>query len=323
MTKRLFENRQRERTRRSGPVSNAARKGTFWIRPATIILSALWIPNAFANPSSVGDTAADPSRGALRPTVVGIQSTLDPDTGEAPADDATGGGDTSPTLLFVPAVAVPKSNVRVITSLELQSPSDTHAGFRPGVGGELGLPGSLTLGAGTNWVGGDIGPTTGRTDFNLGLSPYFQARFHIVGSADGQGFQLGTAVIYKFVGFEGDLGEGELAVSLQYRRHRYEVGLEGVIGQDLVDSSHHDGEVHAYALYRFIPELGLGGAGQVRIAVAPPTDAPGSKYDAIGGAIASLTLGRYQVGALAGASTLGLTQGQAGGLGQLFASARF
>ena len=46
-------------------------------------------------------------------------------------------------------------------------------------------------------------------------------------------------------------------------------------------------------------------------------------YDVVGGAIASLTLGRYQVGGLFGVSTLGLNQGQAGALGQIFASARF
>jgi hypothetical protein len=37
----------------------------------------------------------------------------------------------------------------------------------------------------------------------------------------------------------------------------------------------------------------------------------------------SLTLGQYQLGALGGASTLGLAQGQAGGLAQAFAGARF
>ena len=52
-------------------------------------------------------------------------------------------------------------------------------------------------------------------------------------------------------------------------------------------------------------------------------DSDHSAYDVLGGAIASLTLGRYQIGALAGASTLGLAQGHVGGLGQIFATARF
>jgi hypothetical protein len=138
--------------------------------------------------------------------------------------------------------------------------------------------------------------------------------------ADGRGFQLGTSATYKFVGFEGDPGEMELALSAQYRMPRYEVGLQAVAGKDF-GSTDSDAEVHAYALYRVIPQLGVGAAGQARIAIVSQ---PGENaYDAMGGAIASLTLGRYQVGALAGASTLGLAQWHAGALGQLFGTARF
>lgn len=234
--------------------------------------------------------------------------------------DPTGGAYTSPTLLFVPAAAVPVWTVRAIVSTELQTPSDVDAGVRPGAGAELGLPAGFTLGAGTNWVGGDISPNTNKTDFNLGLSPYFQGRFHILGNGDGRGWQLGTSVTYKFVGFEGDPGETEVALSLQYRDVRYEIGLQGVIGKDFATTDA-DSEFHAYALYRPIPALGLGGAGQVRIAlVSQPGE---TTYDVVGGAIASLTLDRWQVGALAGGSTIGLSQGQAGALGQLFVSARF
>src|SRR4051812_22098329 len=71
-------------------------------------------------------------------------------------DDPTGGPYTSPPLLFPPAAAVPKWNVRVIASSEVQGPADIHATFRPGLGGELGLPFGVTVGAGTNWVGGDV-----------------------------------------------------------------------------------------------------------------------------------------------------------------------
>lgn len=241
-------------------------------------------------------------------------------------NDPTGGAYTTPTLLFIPAAAVPVWNVRAIVSSELQSPSDVHAGFRPGLGAELGLPAGITVGVGTNWVGGDVNPSTGNTDFNLGISPYVQARVHLYGDADGRGLQLGTAAIYKFVGFEGDPGEIELALSAQYRQAFYELGLQGNLGQDFGDSNNHDGEVHAYALVRPIPQLGLGGAGQVRIAIAPPVSDPNATpthYDVVGGGIASLTLSRYQVGALAGASSLGLDQGRVGALGQLFATARF
>ncbi len=244
----------------------------------------------------------------------------------APKEDPTGGAYTTPTLLFVPAAAVPKWTVRAIVSTELQSPSDVHAGFRPGLGAELGLPAGITIAAGTNWVGGDINPSTGATDFSLGLSPYAQARIQIYGDADGRGLQLGTSAVYKFVGFAGDPGEIELALSAQYRQAFYELGLQGAIGQDFGDSNNHDGEIHAYALLRPIPQLGLGAAGQVRIAIAPqPNDpnGPTSNYDVVGGALGSLTLGRYQLGLLAGVSSLGLDQGHLGALGQLFGTARF
>jgi hypothetical protein len=246
-------------------------------------------------------------------------------TGVAPAErvptsDPTGGAYTSPTLLFIPAGAVPAWNARATVSTELQSPSDVHAGFRPGLGMELGLPAGFTVAAGTNWVGGDINPNTNQTDWNLGISPFFQARFHILGSADGQGFQLGTSATYKFVGFEGDPGEMELAVSAQYRLRQFEAGLQAVIGKDFATTDA-DAEAHAYLLYRVIPQLGIGAAGQLREGIVHQ---PGeTTYDLIGGGIASLTLGRFQVGALGGGSTIGLAQGQAGALGQLFASARF
>ena len=239
-------------------------------------------------------------------------------------EDATGGAYTSPTLLFMPAAAVPKWNARVIVSTELQGPADVHATFRPGLGGELGLPGGVTIGAGTNWVGGDVNQGTGRTDFNLGLSPYAQARIHILGRDDGYGFQLGTGLVYKFVGFEGDPGELELAVSTQYRHTKYEIGLQAVLGQDLREGDGHDGELHAYAVYRVIPQLAVGGAGQVRIALGDDNEAVARRsYDVIGGAIASLTLGRYGIGALGGASTLGLDRTRTGALAQLFGTVRF
>jgi hypothetical protein len=251
-----------------------------------------------------------------------------PSDATAPAEastrvDPTGGAYASPTLLFTPAGAVPAWNARIIASSEVQTPADVHATFRPGLGAELGLPAGITLGGGTNWVGGDVNRSTGARDFSMGISPYAQARLHILGAADGQGFQLGTSATYKVVGFEGNPGEIELAASAQYRTPRYELGLQAGMGKDL-EGEDADAEVHAYALYRFIPELGLGAAGQTRIALATDADAAEkSSYDVVGGALASLTLGRYQLGALAGGSTLGLAQGRAGALGQFFATARF
>jgi hypothetical protein len=243
-----------------------------------------------------------------------------------PTSDPTGGAYTSPTLLFIPAAAVPAWNVRVTGLSEFQSPyepaagANPDAGIRPGAGIEIGLPFGFTVSGGTNWVGGDVN-ANGQKDFNLGLSPFFQARFQILGDKDGQGFQLGTSLTYKFVGFEGDPGEMELAVSAQYRKRQGELGVQAVIGKDFATDDA-DAEFHGYALYRVIPNLGLGVAGQLREGLVH--NQPGdTAYDVVGGAIASLTIDRYQLGALAGGSTIGLNQGQFGALGQLFASVRF
>jgi hypothetical protein len=243
-----------------------------------------------------------------------------------PTDDPTGGAYTSPTMLFIPAGAMPVWNVRVTASSEFQTPSESTAGanpdaaIRPGLGVELGLPLGFAVAAGTNWVGGDVNPDTGAKDFNLGISPFAQLRYHILGDASGMGFQLGTSFTYKKVGFEGDPGEGELAISAQYRRSKWEAGLQAVAGKDFATTSM-DVEGHAYALYRVIPQLGLGAAGQFRDGVVVQD---GDKtWDAVGGGIASLTLGRYHLGALAGPTTLGLDPGHVGALGQIFGSARF
>lgn len=274
-------------------------------------------PSQFPGDSAPVYGAGTPSQGAVAAPPAADVST------RSPSDDPTGGAYTTPTLLFIPAGALPVWNVRVITSLDMQGPtapdrlaSGTSFGIQPGIGGELGLPGGFTLGAGTNWVGGDTSPTP----ISGGISPYAQLRFHVLGDSNGRGVQLGTSLTYKFIGFQGDPGEMELAFSAQYRQRLYEIGLQGVVGKDFATTDA-DGEIHAYALYRPIPEFGIGAAGQVRIAlVSQPGE---TTYDVLSGALASLTLGRWQVAALVGESTVGLNQGQVGAFGEVFATVRF
>jgi hypothetical protein len=258
-------------------------------------------------------------------------------TRETAPDDPTGGAYTAPTLLFTPAGAVPTWNVRVITSLDFQGPAQPDklatgtcganacVGVLPGIGGELGLPGGYTFAAGTQWVGGDT------VHYRGAISPYFQLRYHISGAKDGHGLQLGASVTYKFVGFgynQGvpgqDPGEMELGFQSQYRHRKYELGLEGVVGKDFATVAA-DGEVHAYAIYRVIPRLGIGAASQLRLAMVQPPGGPQPFGDVVSGGIASLTLGRWQLGALAGESTVGLNVGStihAGALGEVFATTR-
>jgi hypothetical protein len=256
-------------------------------------------------------------------------------------DDPTGGAYTTPTLLFIPAAAVPTWNVRIITSLDVQGPTApdrlalgspspnglSSVGFQPGIAGELGLPAGFTFGTGTNWVGGD--PNAMPNAFG-GLSPYFQLRLHVYGNGDGRGFQLGTSATYKFVGFGGngpgnpqDPGEIEFAASAQYRQRFYEVGLQGVIGKDFATTDA-DSEIHGYFVIRPIPQLALGAATQIRIGLVAQPDEPPADF--ISGAIASVTLGRWQIAGLGGESTVGLnndTQIRVGALGELFGTARF
>jgi hypothetical protein len=241
-----------------------------------------------------------------------------------PADDPTGGAYTTPTLLFIPAAAVPAWTARIITSLDVQGPTapdrltvgNGSLGFAPGIGGEVGLPLGITLGAGTDWIGGDVSPMP----ISGGLSPYAQLRYAILGDRSGRGFLLGTSLTYKFVGFQGDPGEIEWAVSAQYRREGYEFGVQGVFGKDFATTDA-DGEFHAYAIYRFVPVLGVGAAGQARLGIVSQ---PGeSRYDVVGGPIASLTISRWQVAALGGVTTIGLNQGQVGALAEVFGTIHF
>lgn len=195
----------------------------------------------------------------------------------------------------------------------------------PASAASFGLPHGFTFAAGTVWVGGDT------SNYRGAVSPYFQLRYHISGDKNGQGLQLGASVAYKFVGFGNnqgipgqDPGEMELAFQSQYRRPKYEVGLEGVIGKDFASPAA-DGEVHAYALYRVIPRLGIGAATQLRVAIVQPTSGPQPFGDVISGGIASFTFGRWQLGALAGESTVGLavqSSVRVGSLEEVFASTR-
>jgi hypothetical protein len=259
---------------------------------------------------------------------------------ETPAPDPTGGAYTTPTLLFIPAGAVPTWNARVIASLDVQGPTAPDrlavgqaatksatplaaVGFQPGLGVELGLPIGFTFGAGTNWVGGDPSCGKGCGSPGDGLSPYFQLRYHILGDKAGQGWQLGASATYKFVGFQGDPGEMELAVSTQYRQRFFEVGLQAVIGKDFATTDA-DAEFHTYVVGRPIPELALGGAFQGRYGIVSQPDE--AREDAVGGAIISATLGRWQIAALGGGSTIGLSDGthvRGGALGEVFGTVRF
>src|ERR1700722_8804802 len=132
--------------------------------PLAILLAA---SSARAQPSSTAQPSSASVESISEPTEAARTSPSETaGTAKDGDGDPTGGAYTTPTLLFVPAAAVPAGTVRVITSLDMQGPtaedrlaSGTSLGFQPGLGGEVGLPAGFTIGAGTNWAGGDTSPT--------------------------------------------------------------------------------------------------------------------------------------------------------------------
>ena len=235
-----------------------------------------------------------------------------------------GGAYTTPTLLFIPAGALPAWNVRVITAVDVQGPTPPDRlavgngsfGFGPSLGGENGAACRLYVGC-RHVVGrGGHEPNAGeRRDQSVSAGSLSHRR-----SRRRARLSTGDVSDLQVCRVSGDPGELEVAFSGQYRERSYEVGLQAVLGKDFATTDA-DGEIHAYALYRVIPQLGLGGAGQVRIGLVSQ---PGEiTYDVVGGAMASLTMGVWQIAGLVGASTLGLNQGQVGGFGEAFATVRF
>lgn len=260
---------------------------------------------------------------ALATPFAAAQSAGDNPSERVPTADPTGGAYTSPTLLFTPAAALPRFNVRITTGVDLQTPSDAFYGVRPLLNAELGLPAGFTLAGGTSWVGGDTLRTAD------GFSPFAQVRYQLFGNRDGMGALGGVSLTYKRVGYRGGENELEASFSFQYRRPRFEFGAQGVFGQSLEEGEEHDLEARVYGAFRVIPQLALGLSAQVRGDIGQEEEGVGrarplgkNEFDVIGGAMASFTLGRWQAGALVGASTIGMNE-RAGFLGQLFGSARF
>lgn len=234
--------------------------------------------------------------------------------------DRTGGASTTPTLIFTPAAALPAMTSRVTAGAEGQTTAGAYDKARPIVSAEVGLGRGFTVGAGSHWFGGD-----GAHDLS-GLSPYAQLRYQLFGSADGYGLLGGTSLTYKRIGYAGSQeSEAEGAFSLQYRKPTYELGAQGVFGQSFKDAGEHDVEGHGYGGYRVIPELLVGFAGQLRAGVGErEANSPKATWDGLGGAMVSATLGVFQIGTLAGVSTIGLPTGsRVSPAGQVFGSFRF
>ncbi|MFI5298373.1 MAG: hypothetical protein ACHREM_09765 [Polyangiales bacterium] len=223
----------------------------------------------------------------------------------------------APTLLVTPAGALPTYGARVTVGTDYAAPRGSVDALRPVGAFEIGLGKGFTIGAGTQWIGGDTG--TGSD----GLSPYAQVRLQLFGAPDGEGWVGGAAIRYKQVGFGGAEKETEASFATRYRRNAIELGLEGVFGQSMKDAGEHDVEARAYGVVRPLSFLAVGLTGQARTSIGE-TDAnsPARTWDLTGGGIVSAVFDTMQVGVLAGATTLNLASG-VGATGQAFAAYRF
>ena len=266
------------------------------------------------------------------PSLASAQTRTDAPPPPSRFADPTGGAFTSPTTLFTSA-AVPALDVRVIAGADVQPASGRLDAVRPLLNAELGLGRGFTLGAGTTWFGGDSSNA-----FN-NINPYAQVRYQILGDASGTGPLLGASLAYKRIGDLGGENELEASVSFQYRRARFEAGVQGTFGQSLNNGSERDIEARVYAVGRPIPRLALGVAAQVRGDVGEECTTADeaaceaeerarlmlmqrAEFDILGGGIASFTYERWQLGTLVGASTLGYYN-NVGFIAQAFGSVRF
>ncbi|MFI5298322.1 MAG: hypothetical protein ACHREM_09510 [Polyangiales bacterium] len=236
----------------------------------------------------------------------------------APDSDASPAATwVAPTLLVTPAGALPLYSVRATAGADTQSPNGSADRVRPLFAAEIGLGKGFTIGAGTQWIGGDAGSGTD------GLSPYAQVRLQLFGAPDGEGWVGGASLRYKQVGFGGGEKETEASFATRYRRDHVEFGLEGVFGQSMKDGGEHDVEARAYGVIRPIPLLAIGLTGQARTSVGEKdADSPARSWDVTGGGIASAIFGTMQVGVMGGATTVSLASG-VGATGQAFAAYRF
>jgi hypothetical protein len=259
----------------------------------------------------------------LASSTAAAQSADETANARVPLDDPTGGAYTPPTTLFIPAAALPTLNVRVSIGAFVQ-PVGSFDAVRPTVAAELGLGRGFTIALGSNWFGGDVANTVD------GMTPYAQVRYQLFGARDGMGWQGGVSLTGKRVGWHNGDAELEASFSAQYRARRWEVGAQGTFGQSLVDGEEHDLEARVYAAWRVVPSFAVGLSAQLRVDVGNESPALEAmlrarglaEADLIAGAMASYTYERWQVGALAGASTIGLYE-NVGFIGQGFGSVRF
>lgn len=245
------------------------------------------------------------------------ESDMPPKSGEPGSSADQTAALSTPTPLVTSAAALPAMSARVLVGVDAQRPAGTFDSIRPEFMGEVGLGKGVTVGAGTQWFGGDF------VRASDGLAPWAQLRVQLFGDPLTGGWSGGAGIAYKQVGFGGGEREAEASFSATYRSRSIEAGGQAVFGQSARDIGEHDIEARAYGAVRVLPTLSLGAAGQARTAVGELE--PGNtsrRSDFLVGGIGTAYVGRLQIGVFGGASSLGLATG-VGAFGQGFASYRF
>lgn len=234
--------------------------------------------------------------------------------------DAYGGPWSAPTFTITPAGALPTGSVRAILGVEGQSRIQARDAIRPLFAVSAGLGRGFTIELGSRWLGGE------NRDVNS-HAPHLLARWQIFGPRTGDGLTGSVALRFKWVGFTGREPELEASYTMQYRTRKFDLGGEAVFGFGLAEEER-DAELRAYAMGRVLRWLSVGVSGQARVDLSdedgdrPPSTGPG--YDLRGGATASVTVDRYQVSMVAGASNYLLPTGTGiSPFGQLMVAARF
>jgi len=151
--------------------------------------------------------------------------------------------------------------------------------------------------------------------FAADVSAYFQVgaqgpaarvRYQILKQWDA-GIDLSGGARFKTVGFHPDQGEVELLVAAGRRFGQFELVLDGVIGFETGAGAGKDGELKAFAGYRFSPSLSAGIDGRIQAELADDEGEQGAKplnardYDLTAGPALSWMVTRtIQVQALVG-----------------------
>lgn len=130
------------------------------------------------------------------------------------------------------------------------------------------VQGQANLTAGIQWTIFDRFAADVSAYFQVGQQgPAARVRYQILKQWD-SGIDLSAGVRFKTVGFHPDQGEVEFLVAAGRRFGQFELILDGVIGFETAEGGGKDGEVKAFAGWRFNDSLSAGIDGRIQVELA-------------------------------------------------------